>query len=426
VTFAGIFVPDELRQAVSDEAWLQAMLDFERALAAAEARAGVIPEAAAEAIAASCRAELFDANELAAAGRGTGNPAEPLVRALRERVGGEAAGYVHWGATSQDVMDTAAVLVSRVALGAYVLSYLDAVAAVCAGLAREHRGTVMAGRTLLQQAVPTTFGLKVAGWLVSVLEAEAALRAWQPTVELGGAAGTLAALGDDGLAVLSLLAEELDLPEPTVPWHTNRVRFAQLCSGLAILSGVLAKIGRDVALLAQTEVAEIRQSAGTGGSSTMPHKRNPVGSSLAMACAEHVRAACAVVTAGVMEEHERGLGGWQAEWGALSHALAYTGGAAVNVLGTLDGLEVDPDHMRANLSELTAAEHASFVLARRVGRAEAHELIGRAAQAESFREGLIEAGLSPDEADRALDPGTYLGAADAFVDRALALYEAGT
>jgi len=422
VTFAAIFVPDELRDAVSDEAWLQAMLDFEGALASAEARAGVIPQEAAQAIAASCRGDLFDAAELAAAGRRPGNPAEPLVRALREQVGGEGAGYVHWGATSQDVMDTAAVLVSRRAL-VLVDREVDGVAAACARLARDHRGTVMAARTLLQQAVPTTFGLKAAGWLVSLLRARRGVRAWQPSVELGGAAGTLAALGDDGLEVLRLLAEELELAEPAVPWHTNRVRIAELGCALAVTAGVLAKIGRDVALLAQTEVGEVREPPGSGGSSTMPHKRNPVGSALAVACAEQVRGCATVLTAALVQEHERGLGGWQAEWGPLSQALAYTGGAAAHVRGVLEGLEVDAERMRANLSDVIGAEHASFVLAGRVGRVEAHELIGKAARTESFRAGLLGAGLSPGDVDRVLDPSTYLGAADAFVDRALALYE---
>jgi 3-carboxy-cis,cis-muconate cycloisomerase len=425
VTFAGIFVPDELRDAVSDEAWLRAMLDFERALATAGAHAGVIPGEAATAIGNACRPESFDVGAITVAGRAVGNPAEPLVRALREQVGGDAAGFVHWGATSQDVMDTAAVLVSCRAL-VLVDGEVDRVAAACARLAEEHRGTVMAARTLLQQAVPTTFGLKAAGWLVSLLEAHRAVRAWQPAVELGGAGGTLASLGDKGLEVLGLLSEELDLPEPPIPWHVNRVRFAHLCARLAVLAAVLAKIGRDVALLTQTEVGEVHEPAGSGGSSTMPHKRNPVGSALAVASAERVMAAASAITAGMVQEHERGLGGWQAEWGALSQALANTGGAAAHIRVVLEGLEVDAERMRANLSDLSGAEHASFILARRVGRAEAHELIGKAAQAESFRDGLIEAGLSPEEVDRVLDPGTYLGASDAFVERALELYEART
>jgi len=420
VTFDALFVPDELREAVSDRAWIQGMLDFERALAAAEARAGIVPPDAAEAIATACRAELFDLDALWPGARAAGNPAEPLVRALREQVGGDAAGYVHWGATSQDVLDTATVLVAWQAL-ALVLDEIDGVAAACAGLAREHRGTIMAGRTLLQQAVPTTFGAKSAGWLVSLLKACAGLRDWRPAVELGGAAGTLAALGDRGLEVLGLLADELGLPEPVLPWHANRARIAELGGALDVAAGVLAKIGLDVALLAQTEVAEVREPPGSGGSSTMPHKRNPIGSSLAVACAMQVRGCASVLSAALVQEHERGLA-WQAEWGPLSDALALTGGAAAHVRGALEGLEVDAERMRANLGDLLGAEHALFILAARVGRGDAHELVATAARAESFRDGLLEAGLDAREADRALDPAAYLGAAEAIVDRALAFY----
>ena len=425
MTFDAIFVPDELRDEVSDRAWLQAMLDFERALALAEARAGVISEDAAEAIAEACSADRFDLDALVAGGRAVGNPAEPLVRALRGAVGSDAADFVHRGATSQDVMDTAAALVSRRAVG-LVLRRLDGVTSACSRLAREYRGTVMAGRTLLQQAVPTTFGLKAAGWLVAVVEARDRLRVCDEelAVELGGAAGTLAALGDQGLEVLRLVAEELDLAEPTLPWHANRVRVAELGGALAVTGGVLAKIARDVALLAQTEIAEVREPAGKGGSSTMPHKRNPVGSALAVACAEQALGAASVLTRALVQEHERGLGGWHAEWGPLSQALAYTGGAAAHVGEVLEGLEIDAERMRANMSELVAAEHASFLLAERVGRERAHELVAEAARGESFRDGLRAAGLSADEVERVLDPVSYLGAADDFIDGALALYEA--
>jgi 3-carboxy-cis,cis-muconate cycloisomerase len=425
VSFDAIFVPDELREAVSDRAWLQAMLDFERALAAAEAGAGLISADAAGAIADGCRAELYDAHALAQQGRGPGNPAEPLVRALRERVGGDAANLVHWGATSQDVMDTAAMLVSRRAL-ALVLAELDGAASACAELARAHRGTVMAARTLLQQAVPTTFGAKAAGWLVSLVEAGrrlAEIRAERLAVELGGAAGTLAALGNRGLEVLRLLAEELSLAEPVVPWQTNRVRIAELGGALDIAAGVFAKIGLDVALLSQTEVGEVREPPGRGGSSTMPHKRNPIGSALAVACAARVHGCASVLGAAVVQEHERALGGWQAEWAPLSEALALTGGAGASIREVLEGLEVDAGRMSANVSELTAAEHASLVLAERVGRARAHELVAEAARSDSFRDGLLAAGLGAEEIDRVLDPAAYLGIVDALVDRALALYE---
>jgi 3-carboxy-cis,cis-muconate cycloisomerase len=425
VTFDALFAPDAIRAAVSDDAWLQAMLDFEHALAAAEASAGVIPADAAAAIGEACTAERFDVAALAAAGRAVGNPAEPLVRALRAEVGGEAAGYAHWGATSQDVMDTAAMLVARRALS-LVVAELDGAATACGRLAREHRGTVMAARTLLQQAVPTTFGAKAAGWLVSLVEARRRLveiRDARLAVELGGAAGTLAALGDKGLEVLRLLAEELSLAEPVVPWHAGRVRVAELGGALDVAAAVLAKIGVDVALLAQNEIGEVREPSGSGGSSTMPHKRNPVGSALAVACAAQVHGAATVLSGAAVQEHERGLGGWYAEWGPLSQALGLTGGAAATIREVLSGLEVDVERMCANIGELTAAEHASFLLSQRVGRVQAHELVGEAARSLSFREGLLAAGLTPEEADRALDPEQYLGAAETFVDRALAYHD---
>jgi 3-carboxy-cis,cis-muconate cycloisomerase len=423
MTFDAIFVPDELRAAVSDAAWLQGMLDFERALAAAEARAGVIPEAAATAIAEVCETDRLDLEAIVAEARSVGAPAEPLVKALRELVGGDAANYVHYGATSQDVMDTAAMLVAKRALG-YVLGAVYLPANACYELAGAHRRTVMAGRTLLQQAVPTTFGAKAAGWVVAVSEARAQLRETKNRlpVEFGGAAGTLSALGDKGVEVLRLLAQELKLAEPVVPWHTSRVRIAELGSALAVMAGVLAKIGLDVALLEQTEVAEVREVGGKGGSSTMPHKRNPIGSALAIACAKRVNACASVLTGALVQEHERALGAWHAEWSALSDALALTCGAAHHIGEVLTGLEVDAERMRANLNELTAAEHATFLLAERVGRARAHELVAEAARSGSFRDGLLAAGLSAEEVERVLDPETYLGSAEAFVDRALKLY----
>jgi 3-carboxy-cis,cis-muconate cycloisomerase len=259
------------------------MLAAERALARAEAEVGVIPAAAAEAVAGACAAERYDADALAQEGRRVGNPAEPLVRALRAEVGGDAAQYVHWGATSQDVMDSAAVLVARSARELVDID-VGGVAAACARLADEHRGTVLAARTLLQQATPTTFGLKAAGWLVAIVHARAGLRRVELPAQLGGASGTLAALGDRGLDVVQAYARELALPEPAVPWHSVRLPFAELGAALSILGGVAEKIALDLALLGQTEIAEVRESA-DGGSSTMPHKRNPVGSTLTRACA---------------------------------------------------------------------------------------------------------------------------------------------
>jgi 3-carboxy-cis,cis-muconate cycloisomerase len=387
--FERIFVPAQFRDALSGHAWLQAMLDAERALAAAEARAGVIPGDAAEAIAADCRAELFDPAAIADEGRAPGNPVEPLVRALRDAVGGDAAQYVHWGATSQDILDTATMLVSRNALD-LILEDLARVAVNCAALAETHRTTPIAGRTLLQQAVPTTFGLKAAGWLVAVLEARRRLKSIRQNglaVQLGGAAGTLAALGEAGPEVLRLFAEELELHEPVAPWHTNRVGIAELGAALDVAAGVLAKIGLDVGLLSQTEVAEVREAEG-GVSSTMPQKRNPIGSVLAVACARQVHAQASVLTAALPQEHERALGAWHSEWPALRSALAYTGGAAAGARRALEGLEVDTDRMRENLDPTVMAEKASFMPAQELD----------------------------------LDPESYLGSAETFVDRALAAY----
>jgi 3-carboxy-cis,cis-muconate cycloisomerase len=429
--FGTLFLPDRMRDAVADEAWLAAMLEFEAALATAEARVGVIPEEAAAAIAAACDAERFEAETLGREARATGNPAVPLVRALTDAVEGDAARFVHWGATSQDVMDTAAMLVARGARAA-IAEELDRVAAACARLAEEHRDTTMPGRTLLQQALPTTFGLKAAGWLCAVDDARRRLAAVPLAVELGGAAGTLASLAPDGIGVLRHMAEELGLEEPVVPWHTARARVADLGAVLALAAGALEKIARDVTLLAQTEVAEVAEPAagGRGGSSTLPHKRNPVGSVVAIACAGRVRGEASILLAAMAQEHERAAGAWQAEWEALSGALAYTGGAAAAIREVLEGLEVRPERMRKNLDVtggLVLAESVSLALGRRLGRSEAHCLVEAASRrasdgGRSFRDELLDdeaIDLSAEEIDRALDPSAYLGSAESLIERAL-------
>jgi 3-carboxy-cis,cis-muconate cycloisomerase len=441
--FAGLFVPQEVRQATGGRAWLQAMLDFESGLAAAEARAGLVPAEAARAIAEAARADRFDPEALAAEARSFGNPAAPLVRALREAVGEEGAAHVHRGATSQDVLDTAAMLVARRALQP-IGAQLRAVAAACARLAEEHRATPMAGRTLLQQAVPITFGLKAAGWLAGVDRARARLGAVPLAAQLGGAAGTLAALGGDGPRVAELLAEELGLPEPALPWHTERGRVGELGAALALCAGALEKVALDVELLAQSEVGEVAESSAgaRGGSSTMPHKRNPVGSALAIACARRVRGATSVLIGGLAQEHERAAGAWQAEWEPLSEALALTGGAAFALREALEGLEVRPDRMRDNMAAaggLALAEAVATALAGSVGGPRAKQLVeaasARAAEAGTpLRDQLladdeIRSVLSAEEVDRALDPAAYLGSAELFVERALAAhreFEEGT
>lgn len=434
MTFGPLFVPGELLDAVSGRGWLEAMLEFEAALAGAEAQTGIVPSEAAAAIAERCDPSLYDFEELLRQGRSIGSPPEPLVRALRENVGGDAAGWVHWGATSQDVMDTASMLVARRALD-LVLAEVEGVTAALARLAEAHRSTPMAARTLLQQALPTTFGLKAAGWLVAVLEARrilGAVRRERLAVQFGGAAGTLAAVEEHGPAVLRRLAEDLGLAEPVLPWHTNRVRIAELGAALATTSGVLAKIALDVVLLAQTEVDEAREEIG-GGSSTLPHKHNPIESTLARACARLVDGYASVLTSGLDQEHERAAGAWHAEWEALSGALAYTGGAAHAVARAVGSLQVDAERMRRNLDEtngLVLAERVSFALAARYGRAEGHDIVREAAArvgtsgrslADELRDDeRVE--LSDSELDALLDPATYLGSAEAFVDRALELY----
>ena len=434
--FGALFVPDDVRAAVSDRAWIAAMLEFEAALAAAEAEAGVIPGDAAAAIAAACAPERYDPEALGREARATANPAAPLVHALTDAVEGDAARFVHWGATSQDVMDTASMLVARRAL-VLIGRDLDALAAACARLADEHRHTAMPGRTLLQQALPTTFGLKAAGWLVAVLDARRRLAAAPLAVELGGAAGTLASLGGEGLRVLGLLAERLELAEPVVPWHTARSRVAEIGAALALAAGSLEKIAHDVTLLAQTEVGEVAEPAGgdRGGSSTLPHKRNPVGSAIAIACAHRVRGEASILLGAMAQEHERGAGAWQAEWEALGGALAYTGGAAAAMREVLEGLEVRTDRMRENLAAtdgLVMAESVSVAMSERVGRRAAHGLVqaasrraveaGRPLRDVLLDDSEIREQLSPEEIDAALEPAAYLGAGEALIERALRRY----
>jgi 3-carboxy-cis,cis-muconate cycloisomerase len=437
--FGPLFVPDGLREAVGGRAWLQAMLDAEAALAIAEARAGLIPTGEAEMIAECCDANRFDPEEIGREGRAAGNPMPALVRALTAAVPGEAARHVHKGATSQDITDTAAMLVARRALD-LILAEVDGVASACARLADAHRETIMPGRTLLQQALPITFGLKAAGWLVAVLEARRRLLTARKSglaAQLGGAAGTLASLGPPGIRVLQEFARELDLAEPVVSWHTARLRIAELGSVLALASGVMHKLALDVVLLAQTEVAEAVEPSegGRGGSSTLPHKRNPVGSTLAAACARRVPPLAETLQAAMAQEHERAAGAWHAEWEALSDALALTGGAAAAMREVTEGLEVQPERMRENLDAtggLLLAENVTTIAAEKLGRLEAHELVETASQRtfangstlreELLAEPALSEHLTPEEIDAALDPEHYLGSARAFVDRALDLY----
>jgi 3-carboxy-cis,cis-muconate cycloisomerase len=411
------------------------MLDVEAALARAEARAGLVPTAAAEAITRACDANAFDVAAIGEAAAQGGNPVIPLVRELTQAVGGEAASHVHRGATSQDILDTAAMLVAHRAL-APLLADLVASSDACAALAAAHRATLMAGRTLLQHALPTTFGLKAAGWMDGLDRAGVRLtevRSRGLAVQLGGAAGTLASLGADGVPVVALLADELGLATPDIPWHTDRTRVADLAAALGGAAGAAAKVAGDFVLLAQTEVGEAREGTpGRGGSSTMPQKRNPIAAVSAVACARQAPGLVAILLSSMQQEHERAAGAWHAEWRPFSELLRSTGSAAAWLRDCLEHLEVDAARMRANL-ELTGgllmAERVAGTLAPALGRAAAHEAVDAAAgraisEGRPFAEVLAATPEVSDHLDATriaslLDPAGYLGSADAFVDRAL-------
>ncbi|WP_349876372.1 3-carboxy-cis,cis-muconate cycloisomerase [Micromonospora sp. HUAS YX12] len=420
---------------LTDRALLQAMLDAEAALAGAAADCGVTPRPAAEAIAAQCHADRYDAAELGREAENAGNPVVPLVRSLTAAVPEEARAWVHLGATSQDILDTALVLVTVRAVGP-LLGHLDAAAAAAARLAATYRDTVMVGRTLGQQAAPTTFGLKAAGWLVGLVEAGSRLRQVRAALpaQLGGAVGTLAALGPAGPAVAERYAERLSLAASPLPWHTRRQPVLDLAAALGGLLAATGKVALDVGLLAQTEVGEVAEGgADRGGSSAMPHKRNPVDSVLVTAAARRAPGLVGTIFAAAGQEHERAAGAWHAEWEPLLDLLHVAGGAAARTARMLDGLEVRPDRMRANLDAtggLVLAEAVAARLARALGRSGAHDVVARATRRPPLRDALladpdVRAHLSEPELGEALDPHGWLGSAGLFVDRALAAYRTG-
>jgi 3-carboxy-cis,cis-muconate cycloisomerase len=411
----------EAEAATSDAAYLRALLEAEAALARAQARAGTVPAATAEAITRTAGTISLDLADLARRARDSGNPVVPLVAELRAAVDPGVAEDVHRGATSQDIMDTAAMLVATRATG-LILRDLDRVLAAVALLAGRHRGTPMAARTLGQQAVPTTFGLKASGWLLGCLDArDELIRARRALpVQLGGAAGTLAALS--GPELLALYAAELGLAEPLLPWHSRRTPVARLGAALAEVATALGKVATDVVLLAQTEVAEVAEPAaeGRGGSSAMPHKRNPVLAVMIRSAALQVPVYAQVLAAAGLAEHERAVGAWHAEWQPLRECLRLTGGAAATAAELAEGLEVFPGRMADDL-ELTGGGIVSERLAAHFGRARATELQRQAARERiPLREVLAKNGETG--VDELLDPAGYLGAAPALVDRALAAY----
>ena len=461
-----------------DQAWLTAMLQTEAALARALERAGLAPPGAGAAVTEAARASAIDAAELGRRAALTGNPVPALVRALARCVPAYAAAAVHKGATSQDIIDTAAMLLARRALAAAAAD-MAAAADATAALAVRHRDTVMIGRTLLQQAVPVTFGLVTAGWLTGLDEARAGLdrvRAGRLAVQFGGAAGTLASLGADGPRVAALLAGELGLPLPVLPWHTDRLRIVEVAASCGGAAAVLGKIARDVTLLAQSEVGEVREGeaevsegesgaaevregesevaevregdepgagARRGGSSAMPQKRNPVAAIAILGCTRQVPGLLATLTAAAEQEHQRAAGAWHSEWEPFSVLLRLTGSAASWGAELLAGLTANPARMRANLDAaggFPLAERVSGLLAPAVGAVAAHDLVAEASAAAAaaglplrtallgdpdLRCRLDAAGVAPVQVEAALDPASYLGAAGEFVDAALAAHRAG-
>ena len=443
VLYDTLFGDSGVAAALSSSALVQRMLDVEVALARAEADAGVIPAAAVPPIAAAARADLMDLRRLAADAAASGNLVIPLVRQLTALVAErdeDAAGVVHWGATSQDIIDTALVLQLRDGVP-HVLRHLDAAASSAASHAKRFIATPMAGRTWLQQATPVSFGLKAAGWLDALMRERRMLAAAldaASVLQFGGASGTLASLGDAGLRVSEALGARLGLEVPAVPWHTSRGRLASLGCALGVTAGVLGKIARDLALLSQTEVGEAMEAPaeGRGGSSTMPHKRNPISASIALAAATRTPGLVAALLGSMGQEHERGLGGWQAEWVVLPELVQATGGAARAIASALEHLVVNEERMRENLQAghgLPLAEAISMALAGHVGKARAHALLERAVHEAVAQDrplaDIVSAmpevteWISPAEIRRRLMPENYLGAAQTFVTRALEKYE---
>jgi len=435
-----LFGSTAMDEVFSDGARLQRMLDFEAALARAQAEIGLIPLAAAEAIASKCAARLLDAESLAAATALSLNPAIPLVKQLTALVAKEntaAARFVHWGATSQDANDTGLVLQMRNAF-----DLLDAdLKSLCESLikmAKKYRSTPIAGRTLMQHALPTTFGMKVAGWLDAMNRHGERLRQTREralVLQFGGAVGTLAALRGDGLRVAEALAKELQLELPVAPWHGHRDRVAEVATTLGLCAGTLGKIARDISLHMQTEIAEVFEPAreGRGGSSTLPHKRNPVSAGVVLAAATRVPGLVGTMLSAMVQEDERGLGNWQAEWETLPQIFRLTGGSLHQVAAIVPDLEIDTERMRRNLDAthgLIYAEAVTMALASHIGKSEAHTLVEAASQqarssGKHLREVIgqtsaVTQHLKAADLDRLFAPANYLGAAEEFTDRVIA------
>lgn len=432
---SALYVDPRMAALWSGSHFVEKALAFEAALARAESQAGVIPTDAAEAIAQAAHGEQYDMDALLRESMQAGSPAIPIIRALSEHVAVVGRDYVHWGVTSQDAIDTALVLMIRESLE-LVCEVLERIGERCAVLAEENRHTVMAGRTLLQQAGPITFGLKAARWLALVTRQIERLRQARESVgavQLGGATGTLASLGQRGILVTELLATELQLAVPLLPWHTERDRVAAVGADIGISAGAMAKIAGDLVLLAQTEIDEAGDTVDPekGGSSAMPHKRNPTDAIAARAAARLALAVVPVLLGAMEQEHERAAGAWQSEWAALADLFGYTSGAVMRVESALAGLEPNPARMRENIDRaggILQSEALALALATRIGKLEAYAIVrdiahrspgaGGFAKAASQDDRLLQA-LAADEITRALDPSAYLGNSDVYIDRAI-------
>ncbi len=444
--FDACFTARGMREVFCDHGRVQAMLDFEAALARAEARVGLIPHSAVVPIEAACRAEHYDFVALGDAIATAGNSAIPLVKALGKRLAAtdaDAERYVHLGATSQDVMDTGLVLQIRQAL-VLIEQDLAQLGEILATQALRYVATPLAGRTWLQHATPVTLGMKIAGWLGAVTRSRQRLQQLKPrllVLQFGGASGTLAALGDRAMPIAEALAEELQLTLPDQPWHTQRDRLVEFGAVLGLIAGSLGKLGRDISLLMQTEAGEVFEPSapGKGGSSTMPHKRNPVGAAVLIGAATRVPGLLSTLFCAMPQEHERSLGLWHAEWETLPEICCLVSGALQQALLVADGLEVDAERMSRNLDltrGLVLAEAVSIVLAQRVGRDTAHHLLEqcckravaeqRHLRAVLGEEPEVTAELSVAELDQLLDPARYLGQAHTWVERAVAEHSAMT
>jgi 3-carboxy-cis,cis-muconate cycloisomerase len=438
--FDKLFRYEAIELIFSDRQYIQSLLDFEAALARAESKAGVIPAGDAQIIAAACQADQFNVEELTAQTALSGNVAIPLVKKLTElvaRQNKDAARFVHWGATSQDAIDTAVALQLRRA-SELVEQDLARLTSTLASLADKYRAAPVAARTWMQQALPTTFGFIVAGWLDAILRHRARLaelRARNLTLQFGGAVGTLAALSGRGPAVARALADELHLPLSPIPWHTHRDRITEIAMAFGLCTGTLGKIARDISLHAQTEIAEVAEPAGEGrgGSSTMPQKRNPVTCATVLAAAQRVPGLISTMLSSMVQEQERGLGGWQAEWETLPEIVSLSGGALHHLAEMLPNLHVDAQHMLKNLDAshgLIFAEAVTMALGDRLGKLPAHILVEGAckkARAENrhLKEVLREEPglpgyLTPADLERLFDVRNYLGSAEEFVQRVLA------